>query len=339
MRAVVMHSPGDLRLEDVSRPVPGAGEVLLDVSACGVCGSDVPRMLTKGAHRMPIICGHELSGHVVEIGDRVEGVAMGDLVTVAPLIPCGECDQCRTGAFSRCRNYDYVGSRRDGAYAEFVAVPRGNLLKAPPGMDPRAAAMTDPASIALHAIWKAPPTVGKVGGVVGCGPIGLFAIQWMRLMGAGDIVAVDISEEKLEQAREAGATHTFLSHRDRPGDLPKCDLLIEAAGVPATVNLAVSLAAPGGHVVFIGIPTQDVPLSMATFSHFLRQEITLHGAWNSFGAPFPGPQWTTSLAKLASGELRWEFMITHEIGLPELPAMMEKFRQRNDFISKVMVRP
>ncbi|MBE7209906.1 MAG: galactitol-1-phosphate 5-dehydrogenase [Gluconacetobacter diazotrophicus] len=338
MRAMVMHSPGDFRVEEVPKPEVGDGDVILRVAACGVCGSDIPRMLTKGAHRMPIICGHEFSGHITEIGDGVQGFAEGELVSVAPLIPCRVCDQCQTGNFSRCRDYDYFGSRRDGAYAEYVRVPRGNLLRTPAGIDPRAAAMTDPASIALHAVWKHPLTVGQVGGVVGCGPIGLFAIQWMRLMGASQVVAVDVSERKLEQAREAGATHTFLSHGARP-EVPFCDLVVEAAGHPATANLAVTLAAPGGHVVFIGIPTEAVGLEVATFNHLLRQEVTLHGAWNSFGAPFPGAQWFTSLEKLGSGELRWEFMITHEPTLDELGTIMGKFRERNEFIAKVMVKP
>jgi len=338
MRAAVLYEPGDIRVEDVAKPLVGPHEVLVKVAACGVCGSDIPRMLTKGAYRMPIICGHEFSGHIVEVGEGIEDFAIDELVAVVPLIPCRKCDQCQSGAFSRCRNYDYFGSRRDGAYAEYVCVPHGNLLKAPQHLDPRAVAMTDPASIALHAIWKSPITVGQVGGVVGCGPIGLFAIQWMRLMGASAVVAVDVSEEKLAQAREAGATHTFLSHDPVP-DVPPCDLLVEAAGHPSTVNLAARLAGPGGHVVFIGIPTQDVTLEMATFSRFLRQEITLHGAWNSFGAPFPGAQWTTTLEKLGSGDLRWEFMITHEPGLDDLPRVMNLFKTRNEFISKVMVRP
>lgn len=339
MRAAVMYAPGDIRVEDRPQPSASRDEVLLKVAACGVCGSDIPRMLTKGAHRMPIICGHEFSGHIVEIGGGVEGFAEGELVSVAPLIPCRVCEQCLTGNFSRCLDYDYFGSRRDGAYAEYVAVPRGNLLKTPAGIDPRAAAMTDPASIALHAIWKAPLTMGQTGGVIGCGPIGLFAIQWMRLMGASQVVAVDVSEPKLAQAREAGATHTFLSHDTRPADLPRCNLVIEAAGHPSTVNLAISLAAPGGDVVFIGIPTQEITLQNATFSHMMRQEISLHGSWNSFGPPFPGRQWEVALEKLGSGELAWQFMITHEPGLDELPEMMMKFRERNEFISKVMVKP
>ena len=143
--------------------------------------------------------------------------------------------------------------------------------------------MTDPASIALHAVWKAPPTMGQRGGVVGCGPIGLFAIQWMKFMGCTEVVACDVAEEKLAQAREAGAAHRSSRRRRRP---LTCSAIssIEAAGVPASVNLAVRLAGPGGHVVFIGIPVSDIPLENKTFQHLLRQEISLHGAWNSFGA-------------------------------------------------------
>jgi L-iditol 2-dehydrogenase len=337
MQAAVMYKPGDIRLEEVPKPEPKKGEALLRIAAVGVCGSDIPRMLTKGAHRMPIICGHEFSGEIVEVGEEVSGFDIGELVGVAPMLPCRVCDQCTTGNFSRCRNYDYFGSRRDGAYAEFVAAPVGNLLKAPKGTDPRAIAMTDPASIALHAVWKAPPTMGERGAVVGCGPIGLFAIQWMRLMGCTDIVAIDLASAKLEQAREAGATQTFLSH-EAPADLT-CDLIVEAAGVPPSINLAARLAAPGGHVVFIGIPVGDVPLDNKTFQHFLRQEVSLHGAWNSFSPPFPGKEWTVSLAALADGTLKWEFMITHELPLRDLPRMFETIRGRNEHFSKVMFRP
>jgi L-iditol 2-dehydrogenase len=340
MRAAVLHTPGDIRLKDVAKPVPGQGEALLRVAAVGVCGSDLPRMLTKGAHKMPIICGHEFSGVIEELGPGVPSFEVGELVTVPPMLPCNSCDQCATGNFSRCRNYDYFGSRRDGAYAEYVCAPVSNLMKVPANCDPRAAAMVDPASIALHAIWKAGGvTMGDRGAVIGCGPIGLFAIQWMLLMGATEVVAIDISKEKLELARQAGATHTLLSTDDIPKDL-LCNIIIEAAGHPSSIGTAVQLAAPGGHVAFIGIPVGEVPLSNATFQHFLRQEVSLHGSWNSFGAPYPGPQWTVALDKLASGALKWKFMITHDLALDELPAIFERLRNdRGFFFSKIMFRP
>jgi len=340
MRAAVLYTPGDIRIEDVPAPELRPGHVMIRVASVGVCGSDLPRMLIKGAHKMPIICGHEFSGHITEIGEGVEGFELGELVAIPPMLPCQKCDQCQKGQFSRCRDYDYFGSRRDGAYAEFVCVPVENLLKTPKDIDPRAVAMTDPASIALHAIWKAGGvTIGQRGAVIGCGPIGLFAIQWMKLMGASEVVAIDVSQKKLDLAREAGANYTFLPGEDIPSDL-LCDIIVEAAGHPSSINAAVRLAAPGGHVVFIGIPVSDVTLETKTFQHFLRQEISLHGSWNSFGAPYPGPQWTVTLDKLGTGDLKWEFMISHDLDLSELPGMFEKFKSdKSLFFSKVMFRP
>lgn len=339
MRAIVLHAPKDIRLEDRPKPVAGAGEVVVKVASVGVCGSDLPRMLVKGAHRMPLITGHEFSGHIVEVGQGVEGWSAGELVAVPPLLPCNRCPQCLTGNFSRCRDYDYFGSRRDGAYAEYVAVPVQNLLKTPEGVDPRAIAMTDPASIALHAIWKAGGiTAGQTGGVVGCGPIGLFAIQWLKMMGASRIVAVDVSKEKLDLAREAGATHCVLAD-EFDKNTTRADVVIEAVGLDATINSAVNLAAPGGHVSFIGIPVPDVTLTNKTFQTFLRQEISFHGSWNSFGAPFPGPQWTTTIEKFGTGELKWEFLISHDLDLAELPGMFRRFDAGDIHFSKVLFHP
>ncbi|WP_062229182.1 galactitol-1-phosphate 5-dehydrogenase [Aureimonas frigidaquae] len=339
MRAIVLHAPKDIRLEERDKPVAGPGEVLVRVASVGVCGSDLPRMLVKGAWKMPLITGHEFSGHVAELGTGVSGWSVGELVAIAPLIPCHECDQCKTGNFSRCKDYDYFGSRRDGAYAEYVAVPVGNLLKCPQHVDPRAIAMVDPASIALHALWKAGGmTVGQTGGVVGCGPIGLYAIQWMRLMGASKVIAVDVSEEKLELARQAGATNLVLS-RDLADNPERADVVIEAVGLDSTINAAVMLGAPGAHVTFIGIPVPDVKLDNKTFQYFLRQEISLHGSWNSFGAPFPGPQWTTTIEKFGTGELKWEFMISHDLDLAELPDIFRRFDARDLHFSKVLFRP
>ena len=122
--------------------------------ACGVCGSDIPRVLFKGAHKLPLICGHEFSGHIEELGSGMEGWQHGELVTVPPLIPCGTCEQCLRGVPSRCQDYDYFGSRRDGAYTEYALVPRANLIRVPSGVSPETAAFTDPAAIALHALMK-----------------------------------------------------------------------------------------------------------------------------------------------------------------------------------------
>jgi L-iditol 2-dehydrogenase len=340
MRAAVLHAPGDIRVEEVAVAAPGPGQVLLRVAACGVCGSDVPRMLHNGGYVMPIICGHEFSGHVAELGVGVAGVAVGDLVSVPPLIPCRVCDHCVRGDFGLCESYDYFGSRSDGAYAEYVVVGVGNLLTVPADLDPRAAAMLDPAAIALHALWKTGLRTGQRVLVVGAGPIGLFAIQWARLAGASEVVSIDLSAEKAAMALEAGAT-AAVQTADEARALSGAgfDVVLESAGAPAAADLAASLVGPKGHAVFVGIPHAPVELAKETWNRFMRLEVTLHGAWNSFSAPFPGDEWRTAAAKMASGDLRWEFMITHELPLTALPDMMRTLGARSTFTSKVLFIP
>lgn len=341
MRAAVLHSPGDIRLQEVPRPViTGPGQVLLRVEACGVCGSDIGRMMVKGAHRMPLICGHEFSGRIVDASDDVTDFALGDLVTVPPLIPCNRCPRCREGQFSLCEDYDYFGSRRDGAYTETVLSPVTNVLKVPAGVDPVAAAMTDPAAIALHALRKTKLRAGSSVAVVGAGPIGLFAIQFARISGATRIAAIDVSQQKLSMASQAGADAVFLDADSCGEQFPEgFDVVFESAGVPVAENAAVRLCAPQGEAVFVGIPLVDVPLTVENYAHFLRQEVTLLGSWNSFSAPWPGSEWTDTLQWFASGALRWEFMVTHDLSIDEVPRMLKAMHERSEHSSKVIFRP
>lgn len=338
MQAAVMYKPMDIRVEDVATPDPPPNHALVRVAAVGVCGSDIPRMLYKGAHNMPLICGHEFSGFVTASNGDIGDVAIGDLVTVPPLIPCFTCDQCQRGNPSRCSNYDYFGSRRDGAYAEYVVVPATNLTKVPATMDPTAAAMVDPAAIALHALWKTNLRVGSRVAVVGCGPIGLFAIQWCRLMGAREILAVDIDPMKIGLATEAGATFGATTPEEAL-EFGAFDVVLEAAGHPSSINASVRLAGPGGHVVFIGIPVADVELQQQTFEHFLRHEVSLFGAWNSFSMPFPGDAWRAAIDKLTTGELKWKFMVSHDLPLAELPDVFRKLKEHELSAAKIIFRP
>ncbi|WP_423923106.1 galactitol-1-phosphate 5-dehydrogenase [Frigoribacterium sp. 2-23] len=340
MTAAVLHAAGDIRVEDVTVPTPGPGEVLLKVAACGVCGSDIPRMLRNGGYILPIICGHEFSGWIEELGEGVTGFEIGTLVSVPPLIPCYHCDYCLKGEFGLCENYDYFGSRSNGAYAQYVVAPVGNLLVMPEGIDPRAAAMLDPAAIALHGLWKTGLRAGHRVLVVGAGPIGLFAVQWAKIHGAGQIVAIDLSEQKSQMALEAGATHAVQTFDEAKALAGRgFDIVLESAGVPVTADMAAHLTGPQGHAVFIGIPHAPVTLDKETFNRFMRQEATLHGSWNSFSAPFPGDEWRVAAAKLADGTLKWEFMITHELPLSALPDMMVTLGDRSEFTSKVIFMP
>lgn len=341
MKAVVMQAVGDIRVEEIDKPVAGPGEVVMKVAVCGVCGSDMDRMFKKGPHKLPLVCGHEFSAYIEELGEGVEGFAVGDLVTVPPMLPCFACEPCTQGHFSLCEDYDYYGSRRNGAYAEYVAGPANLLLKVPAGLDARAAAMVDPAAIALHAIWRTKLTTGsRVAVMGGGGPIGLFAVQWARIMGATDIVAVDVSEEKAALARQAGAT-TAVSSPEQLADIVGrgFDVVVETTGVPAVADQAVGIAARHGDVTLIGIPNAPVEISAANWARLMRLEINICGSWNSFSAPFPGAEWTTTLDHMANGNLQWEFMITHEEPLEKVGETIRAMSERAIHSSKVMFFP
>lgn len=340
MTAAVLYEPGDIRVHEVDVPAIGPTDLLVEVAACGVCGSDIPRMNTTGAYYAPIICGHEFSGHVVDAGADVTGFSQGDLVSVPPLLPCRKCESCREGHFSLCEDYDYFGSRRDGAYAQFVNVPADNALLMPKGLDPRAAAMIDPSAIALHAIWKTGLHEGQRVAVLGAGPIGLFAIEWAKLLGAGEVLSLDVSEEKAAMARQAGADLTAITAESALDQAGKgFDVIIETAGVPPTIALTPNLLARHGHASFIGIPHNPIEFDKKTFSNFLRREASLHGSWNSFSAPFPGKEWTDSADRLADGSLGWEFMITHQLGLDQVPTVMKQLGERSIHSSKILFMP
>lgn len=336
MLAAVLHAPGDIRVDEVPKPVLEPGHALVEVAAVGVCGSDLPRILSKGAHRLPIIPGHEFSGTVVAVAEGV-AVPVGQRVTVPPMIPCFTCSNCERGNFSLCSDYGYFGSRQDGAYTELVSVPEVNLLPVPDEVDDIAAASVDPAAIALHALMRTKVDAGDRVAVVGAGPIGLFAVQWAKILGATHVAAFDIMDEKLELAAELGADLVVRS--DQPHEHGRFDVVVETAAVAVAQNLAVLLAGPHGRVVFIGIPVGDVTLGQATFNHLLRQELTLSGAWNSFSAPWPGKEWTTSLEMMASGRLRTAEIVSHRETLDRLPERVAWMGRREAYFSKVMFFP
>ena len=340
MWAAVLHGPGDLRAEQVPLPVAGPGEVLLEVAACGVCGSDLDRALKKGSHRVPLILGHEFAGHVRQVGADVDASWTGALVTVPPLIPCRACASCVRGEYSLCTDYSYFGSRTDGAYASYVTVPEGNLLRVPDSLDPRLAAMADPAAIALHAIWRAGARIGDSVAVAGAGPIGLLAVQLARILGASEVVALDIVPQKLELATQHGASGVYTKADDALADRPEgFDVVIETTGVNPGEEAAVLLAGRHGRVAFIGIPNAPVTLSARAFDLVLRYELVLTGSWNSFSAPFPGSEWTTVVDLFASGQLRGIELITDEVGVRDVPALLPRLADRSEFHLKALVFP
>lgn len=157
MKAWVLHGINDIRYETREKPVPGTGQVLVAVRAAGICGSDVPRIYKTGAHVHPLVPGHEFSGMVEETGPGVDTGWLGKRVGVYPLIPCGCCGPCLAGLYEMCRNYGYLGSRRDGGFAEYAVVPAANLITMPDGVSFAEAAMLEPMAVAVHAMRRVLP--------------------------------------------------------------------------------------------------------------------------------------------------------------------------------------
>lgn len=344
MYAWNLYAPGDLRYEEVPVPTIGPGEALVKVKAVGVCGSDIPRLMETGTYHYPTICGHEFAGEVVAVAPDVTNCRPGDRVTVIPLLPCGACDYCRLGLFQLCDHYNYLGSRTNGAYAEYVKVWAGNVLPLPPGVSYESGAMTDPASVALHAVRRLPLQPGDTVAVLGLGPIGLLAVEWVKLLGAGKVVAIDIFPEKLAVARELGADYVINGREEDPVEKVRTLLggvqhAIEFAGSKVTQDQAIRILTKRGHAVFGGISHTDLPLSAEAVDRLLRYEISVHGSWNSSFASLSENDWRVALEFMGTGWLRTEPIVTHRLPLAELKNAISMMHKRHSYFGKVMFFP
>ncbi|MCY3553636.1 MAG: galactitol-1-phosphate 5-dehydrogenase [Candidatus Poribacteria bacterium] len=348
MEALVLHSVGDLRLEQIPVPHLSEGEVRVRIGFCGVCGSDIPRIFVNGTYSFPTVCGHEFAGIVDACGPGVEGFAPGDAVAVFPLLWCGTCPACEQGQYVQCHDYDYLGSRSDGAFAEYVVAPAANLIPVPQGVTLEEASMTEPAAVALHALRRAQTSpVGKTVAIFGAGPIGLMAAQWARIMGAAEVLLFDIVAEKLELARHLGFDNLFNSATEEPIEVINAQtadkgahVCIEAAGVPATYRNALGSVGRGGSVVLLGNPAADVTLPAALISQVMRREVSIFGTWNSdYSATGNDDDWRTVLQAMAAGVLTLMPLITHKVPLADSPDMLHKMRDKTEFYAKVLIHP
>ncbi len=345
MTAAVLYAPCDLRVERVPVPQPAEGQVLIRVGACGVCGSDVPRVMTKGTYSFPLIPGHEFAGVVAAAGPHVHGWREGDRVAVFPLIPCRRCEMCAEQWYEMCESYDYLGSRSNGAFAEYVVAPAWNLLKLPKGVSLESAAMTEPAAVARHGLERVGIVPEDSVAIFGAGPIGVMLAQWAAAMGASPVFLIDVRADKIDAARLATtATCLDATQADVPAEIRRLtegagvDLAVEAAGVPATVAQCIQVAARGGDVVLLGNPSRDVTIPMADMSLVLRKQLDLHGTWNSSyrGDRSTEDDWTATLEAIAKRELALEPLITHRYRLDQANEAFAMMTSARDFYNKVL---
>ena len=313
MKAAVVRANENVTYQDYEEPVAGPGLVKVRVKASGICGSDIPRVLHHGVHYYPIVLGHEFSGDVVEVGEGVKKIKVGDRVSGAPLLPCMKCDDCQNGNFSLCKHYSFIGSRQQGSNADYVVLPEQNAVVFDKSISYEQGAMFEPSTVALHGIFQNEYRGGEYVAVLGGGTIGMFTMQWAKIFGSRKVVVFDISHERLELAKRLGADETVNTTED--GYMEKAmaftegkgfSYVFETAGQIPTMHMAFELAANKAHVCFVGTPHEELKFTPAMWENMNRKEFHLTGSWMSYSSPFPGKEWSLTAHYFATGQLKFD---------------------------------
>ena len=336
MRAIVIHEAKDLRVETRDPGTVGPGEVRVTLAAGGICGSDLHYFNHGGFGaiklREPMILGHEVSGHVAEIGSGVEGMAVGDLVAVSPSRPCGTCRFCAEGLHNHCLNMRFYGSAMpfphiQGAFREQLVCDAAQCVRAN-GLSSGEAAMAEPLSVCLHAARRAGDLLGKRVLVTGCGPIGALSILIARRAGAAEIVATDLAPNALAHASAAGADRAI-----NVGETPEAldaysqdkgyfDVHFECSGAPQALATGVNTLRPRGILMQLGLGGEmAVPMMQLT-----AKEIDLRGSFRFH------EEFTTAVDLMRKGMIDVKPLITHTLPLAEAESAFQLAGDRSQAI-------
>lgn len=345
MNALVLHGDNDLRYEAFPDPEMKPGHVKICIAACGLCGSDIPRITNHGAHYYPIVLGHEFSGVVEEVGEGVTGLQEGDHVVAAPLIPCMKCPDCLKGNYSQCKHYSFIGSRVQGGFADYVVLPAMNVVKIDKEIPLSYAALFEPATVSLHGLKLSNFQGGKRVAVLGGGTIGLFVLQWAKIFGAASVTVFGRDKEHLEVAQRLGADSVIGTldedFFDKAMELTNgegYDYVFETAGSAVTMKLCFRLAANHASVCMIGTPTGDVTFTQKEWEQMNRKEFTLTGSWMSGNAPFPGDEWTLTNQYFSTGLLKYDEGLFHsKISFRHPEKVIEQLKDRSKIKGRVLL--
>jgi threonine dehydrogenase-like Zn-dependent dehydrogenase len=353
MRAVVCHGPEDYRLEEVSVPEAGPGEVVVKIDAAGICASDVKCYTgaplfwgdanRAGYCQAPITAGHEFIGTVVALGEGAGGqysLALGDRAISEQIVPCWQCRYCNRGQYHLCQIHDIYGfrTRTPGGFAEYIKFPVGSLNhKVPREIKPEHAALIEPLACSMHAVQRGSIEFGDTVVIAGCGTLGLGMVAYARMKSPGALIAVDLSDDRLERARKLGATHTLNPRKqDVIGairDMTEgygCDVYIEATGHPASVEQGLLAIRKAGTFVEFSVMREPVTVDWTIIGD--TKELNLMG---SHLGPYCYP---SVIASLASGAVDADVFITHELPLEEYVRGIELVHAGQESL-KVLLKP
>lgn len=333
MKAYVLYGVNDLRYVDIEKPQCPNGWAIVKVKAAGICSSDIPRIFTKGTYHFPTIPGHEFSGIVESVGNSNDSSLIGKKVGIFPLIPCRTCSQCNNKHYEMCENYDYIGSRRDGGFAEYVSVPIWNLVPFPDNVPFTIAAMLEPLSVALHAIKLGNIQKGQTVGIIGTGMIGISAAQWAKKIGADNVTVIGRNEEKRKLVENVGLNYI---NQNNTNLLGLFDVILEAVGTPSSIELSINSTNPGGTIIFMGNPASDIILNQNTYWRILRKQLTIKGTWNSTYDGMNPSDWTEVIESIAKEEININPLISHCFQQNNLMEGLKLMRNHRESYCKVM---
>jgi 2-desacetyl-2-hydroxyethyl bacteriochlorophyllide A dehydrogenase len=285
MRAIVLDHPGTFRVADVPDPTPQAGQVVVKVEYCGICGTDLHILDGEFPPTpYPITPGHEFAGTVVARGPDIKpDLPVGARVAVDPSLYCGYCRRCRAGRDNLCENWAAIGDTVNGAFAEYVAVPAVNAYRLPDNVDTQYGAMAEPLACAVHGLRRLGPVLGDPVALIGAGTMGLLLLQLLLHAGAGPVTVVDRVGERLDIARKLGAAHTVTDTSALGG--ARFEIAVDATGVPAVVETAIGLLDRGGRMLVFGVSPADAAIRVSPFRVY-NDEIAITGSMailHSFG--------------------------------------------------------
>ena len=333
MRAVTfqeLHKP--LAFETLPDPTPDAGQVVVKVGRCGICGSDL-HMTEDPAYgcKHGDVLGHEFAGEVVGLGSKVEGLKTGDLVSVIPLMSCGRCEHCRKGEVQWCEQFGLQG----GGYAEYALTRPNQCVRLPSDVSVADGAIVEPLAVALHGVNLSGFKAGDKVLVLGAGPIGLAVAFWARRLGAAKVAVQDIADFQEQRALDMGVDVFVVDPEDPVGSAErglggKADIVFECVGLPGLIAQAVDQVKPRGTILLLGLCTQP-----DTFNSFamLSKEVRLVTS-----AFFTRQEYEAALAALDAGAMEPRLLVTDTISLSDTPEIFESLKRRTSQC-KVLIAP
>jgi len=346
MNAAVLESLGEVVYRPVTCLPMGPGQVLVRVKAAGICGSDIGKAFGGQASHYPVTLGHEFSGEIAEVGPNVQGVQCGERVVGIPLLPCMKCCRCLRGDYYWCKTYGFLGARNDGAFAEYIVLPVNNVLSLPDALNWDQGTLVEPATVALHSIERGRVRPGHRAVIFGGGTVGLLITTWLRMMGIGQVIVLDIVEEKLEMATKLGASSTIsVLERDpvctilemTDGEGP--DVTFETSGSPRALEQAIIASRARGSIVQVGFMSRDLAIKATSFDLIARKELHLIGSSMSYSTPFPGHEWSVTLSEGADGTFPPLELITHRFPLRRAKEALELVASQDQYHLKVVLLP